>query len=116
MTVILIVMGGFIGAICRFAVGCYFKRSSPTSLPFSTLMINLSGSFLLGLIIGWNIQGPMYSLLGVGFMGSFTTFSTFKLEAFQLGENRKGLLFYTYIATTYVGGIFLAYLGISLSR
>lgn len=116
LTLVFIAMGGFIGAICRFAVGSYVKSYSPTSFPYSTLMINLLGSFSLGLIMGWNIEGPMYSFLGIGFMGAFTTFSTFKLEAFKLKKNRKGSLYYTYIAITYVGGIFLAFLGISLSR
>lgn len=79
-----------------------------------TLCVNLLGSFLLGMIVGQGITSGLYSFLGIGFMGAFTTISTFKLENVQLRENKKQSILYSYLVYSYIGGILLAFAGMSL--
>ena len=86
--IIFVSIGGFFGAISRFAVSKSVKSRKKTSFPVGTFAVNLMGSFLLGLLIGMHLKGDHYALLGIGFMGSFTTFSTLMLESEQL-RNRK---------------------------
>jgi fluoride exporter len=116
MNILLVAIGGFIGAICRFLVSIYFKRVYSSPFPLGTLLINLTGSFFLGMLVGLNIHGYAYSFIGIGFMGAFTTFSTFMLEAFQLKHREKQGIYYTYIILSCFGGIGLALLGISLTK
>lgn len=93
---LLVATGGFFGAITRFAISNWFKKRNKTQFPLATFLINITGAFLLGYIIGNGVTTGWQLLLGTGFMGAFTTFSTFKLEAVQL-LNRKilALSFYT---------------------
>ena len=95
MEALLVATGGFFGAITRFAISNWFKRTK-TSFPIATFLINITGAFLLGYIIGNGVTTGWQLLLGTGFMGAFTTFSTFKLESIQL-FNRKTLAYYFYI-------------------
>ncbi|AUO14694.2 fluoride efflux transporter CrcB [Priestia megaterium] len=114
MTALLIAIGGFLGAIARYIVSTWMNKKSSKGFPIGTLFVNLLGSFLLGLIVGQGISSGFYSFLGIGFMGAFTTFSTFKLENVQLRENKKHTILYPYLAYSYIGGILLAFAGISL--
>lgn len=101
-------IGGFIGAISRFAMSKAFNKKA--SLPIGTLIVNLLGSFLLGMIAGAKANEMIALLFGTGFLGAFTTFSTMKLELTQLYlKNKKNFLLY--IIITYIGGITLAFFG-----
>lgn len=113
---LLIGLGGFCGAIARFSVSQFINKRISVHIPVATLIINLSGSFLLGLLVGIGINTYALLLLGTGFMGAFTTFSTFKLEGIQLYFNKRSKEFLTYNAISYGGGILLAYLGLALGR
>jgi CrcB protein len=109
--ILLVGIGGFLGAIARFTLSKQLNNKFHHFLPIGTLTVNLLGAFLLGMILGAKID-PMYVLLlGTGFMGAFTTFSTLKLEMIQLQLNKYKKKFFLYLAITYVGGIALAYLG-----
>ncbi|GGF18774.1 putative fluoride ion transporter CrcB 2 [Halobacillus andaensis] len=108
--------GGFVGAILRFAVSQFVNKRYAFQLPVATLIVNLAGSFLLGLIMGAEASEPIYLLLGVGLMGSLTTFSTFKLEGIQLHVNRKWKTFIAYNSLSYGGGIVLAFVGFMIGR
>ncbi|MBU3574119.1 fluoride efflux transporter CrcB [Priestia aryabhattai] len=114
MTFLLIAIGGFMGAIARYVLSTWMNKKSSKGFPIGTLFINLVGSFLLGWIVGQGITSDLYSFLGIGFMGAFTTFSTLKLENVQLRENKKYSILYPYLAYSYIGGILLAFAGISL--
>jgi fluoride exporter len=109
-----VALGGFFGAMSRYGVGLVIKKKYPSDFPFATLFVNLLGSFLLGLIIGANTDDTLRLLLGTGFMGAFTTFSTFKLENIQLHAKRKIKVAVLYLAISYTCGILLAFLGIWL--
>ncbi|PFJ17525.1 fluoride efflux transporter CrcB [Bacillus cereus] len=110
----LVATGGFFGAITRFAISNWLKKRNKTSFPIATFGINITGAFLLGYIIGKGITTGWQLLLGTGFMGAFTTFSTFKLEAVQLLNRKNFSIFLIYIITTYIIGILFAFLGMKL--
>lgn len=88
---VLVMLGGAIGSYLRYVVGSWFK-SQPwgQEFPYGTLVINVSGSFILGFAAAIVLdrlppdQGYWYLLIGTGFCGGFTTFSTFSLETFNL--------------------------------
>ncbi|WP_413305659.1 fluoride efflux transporter CrcB [Bacillus sp. 1P10SD] len=107
-----VALGGFFGAMSRYGVGLFMKKRYPSDFPFATLFVNLLGSFLLGFIMGAHTDTTLRLLLGTGFMGAFTTFSTFKLENIQLHVKGKMKVIVLYLAISYTCGILLAFLGI----
>lgn len=113
--ILLVGSGGFLGAIGRFALSQYVNKKFSFQLPVATLFVNIVGSFFLGMIIGAEVTEQMYLLLGVGLMGSFTTFSTFKLEGIQLHVNKKWKLFLAYNVISYGCGILFAFIGFIVS-
>ncbi|WP_040209302.1 fluoride efflux transporter CrcB [Neobacillus jeddahensis] len=114
--VILVGIGGFFGAIARFSGSQVINKRITSSIPIATLSINLLGSFLLGLLFGMGINKSALLLLGTGFMGAFTTFSTFKLEGIQLHISQQKKAFLMYTTISYGGGILLAFLGLEIGR
>jgi CrcB protein len=82
---------GALGCIARYLVSGWVYSAGGSALPYGTLAVNLSGSFLLGLIMEASQHSTLFSAelrigLTVGFMGGFTTFSTFSLETVRLLE------------------------------
>ncbi|MEH7884323.1 fluoride efflux transporter CrcB [Bacillus sp. JJ1609] len=116
LNVFLVGLGGFFGAITRFSLSQYINKKFSFKIPIATLFINLLGSFLLGLIIGIGMRGSALLLIGTGFMGAFTTFSTFKLEGIQLHLEKRKKDFFIYNGVSYGGGILLAYIGLELGH
>ncbi|MED0961660.1 fluoride efflux transporter CrcB [Bacillus paramycoides] len=114
ISTLLIAVGGFFGAITRFAISNWFKERNKTSFPIATFLINITGAFLLGYIIGKGITTSWQLLLGTGFMGAFTTFSTFKLESIQLLNRKNFCTFFLYLSAAYIIGITFAFLGMKL--
>ncbi|MBV7506836.1 CrcB family protein [Bacillus sp. sid0103] len=112
--IVVISIGGFIGAINRFVISKKIQNSE--GFPIGTLTVNLMGAFLLGMIFGLEVKGTLYSLLGIGFMGAFTTFSTLMLEAVKLKQEEKKKLYYSYLLSSYILGIMLTIIGLWLGR
>lgn len=112
----LVGIGGFFGAISRYVVTFYFQRKLKGKMPVGTLAVNLIGSFLLGYLLGITEDDKLTLLLGTGFMGGFTTFSTFNLEAVKLLDSKELTAGFIYIAITYIGGILLAFLGLAAGK
>ena len=111
---LLVATGGFFGAITRFAISNWFKKRIKTQFPIATFLINITGAFLLGYIIGNGVTTGWQLLLGTGFMGAFTTFSTFKLKSVQIINRKKLYIFLLYLSATYIIGIAFAFLGMKL--
>jgi fluoride exporter len=109
INLIYIGIGGFFGAMARYLITLWSKRRIKSKFPFGTLVINLLGSFLLGVLA--SVNGPLALLLGTGFMGAFTTFSTFKLETLQFSLNKEWRIVLPYLGISYIGGIGLALVG-----
>ena len=91
--------GGGVGAALRFVVDGWVRSMIRTPFPLATAMINVSGSFLLGLLTGLSLAGVVpggwEAALGTGVLGGYTTFSTASVETVRLlvaGENRTALL------------------------
>jgi fluoride exporter len=108
---VLIGLGGFFGAISRYWVGKCITTRTSSLFPYSTLTVNLIGSLFLGYAIGYGLHGPLYSFIGIGYFGAFTTFSTFKLENIQLHEKQNWRLIVVYLFTSYTFGLLLALFG-----
>ncbi|HEX7065841.1 MAG TPA: fluoride efflux transporter CrcB [Bacillales bacterium] len=111
---VLVLIGGFFGAVSRFGVSQWMNPRFSSAFPVATLAVNLSGAFLLGLLVGSGIGEMWLRLLGTGFMGAFTTFSTFKLENIELLAEKKWKLLIGYLAASYIGGVFLAFIGMTI--
>jgi CrcB protein len=85
-----IAIAGFLGAVARYEIGFLFpQHANPAAFPWATLIINLTGSLLLGLLTGWlsrQRSTPAWfgEVVGTGFIGSFTTFSAFNGQLWQL--------------------------------
>jgi CrcB protein len=107
----LVAVGGFAGAISRYKLSAFISSRFPSAIPYGTLTINLLGSFLLGWMAGHHWPGDWTLLFGTGFMGAFTTFSTFKLESLKLWQQRAWGPLILYIGFSYTLGIILAFLG-----
>lgn len=80
---------GGCGALARFGLTLLVADRLHPHLPLGTLAVNVSGSFLLGLLVGTPLDGDARLLLGAGALGSYTTFSTLMLETQRVGEAGK---------------------------
>jgi len=112
--------GGFLGAIARYGLGVWIDARAGSAFPFGTLLINLSGSFLLGTLSGaleFSALSPEVRLaLGVGFLGAYTTFSTFTYETLRLVEAGDTGLALAYVAASVLVGLVAATLGLAVGR
>lgn len=86
-----VAVGGAIGSVMRYLVGIGAGRLFGTDFPWGTLIINITGSFVMGLFAGlfatrWNLPQAARIFLTVGICGGYTTFSTFSLDSFYLIE------------------------------
>ena len=108
----LVATGGALGALGRWAVG---SLSAGTAFPWATLAVNLTGSLMLGVLAaafssGW-ISKDAILLVGVGFMGAFTTMSAYSFEAVEMGESGAFGALAAYVVVTALGSPLLALLG-----
>ena len=85
MTPLLVAVGAFVGAPLRFLLAGWLDDQR---LPYGTLLVNVAGSFLLGLLSGSAIDGDALAVLGVGFCGGLTTYSSFAVQTHRLGWAR----------------------------
>lgn len=81
---------GGLGAIARFLVDGAVSQRLGRAFPFGTLVVNLTGSFALGVIVGAVVTDDTFDLAGSGFCGAYTTFSTWALESHRLAEDGQG--------------------------
>ncbi len=114
-SIILVAAGGFLGASARYLlgrfIGLYWKRN----FPLGTIIINITGSLLLGLITFHPVLSAMLSRdismgLGIGFLGAFTTFSTLEYETMVLLENGKITIALMYVLGSFILGFIAAWL------
>lgn len=100
-------IGGFFGAFSRFYLGKLLAHP----YPWATFIINSTGSFALGLVFALQLSDWLWQLIGIGFLGAYTTFSTFGFESLQLIEQQKWRQVISYIVSTVLVGILFAVIG-----
>ena len=122
MTKLLVVgLGGFLGAISRYGVAIAISKIWTREFPLATFVANVSGSFVLGLFATLAAErvgiSPQWRLFVVtGFVGAYTTFSTFEYETQRLAESGAAWLGLANVLTSVVAGYAAVQLGVWLAR
>ena len=96
---------GALGAYARFRVSETVRARRPGVFPLGTFAVNLSGGFALGLLTGLAVHGDALLVLGTGFLGAYTTFSTWMVEAQRLGEDGERATMWLYLLGSMVAGL-----------
>jgi CrcB protein len=118
---VLIGIGGIVGANARYLVSVWAARRIGASFPHGTLIVNLSGSLLLGFVATWIVGRVVYEreiqlLVSVGFLGAYTTFSTFAFESVGLLRRRAYVLASANVLGSAVLGLLGAWIGAMVAR
>ncbi|GIE98381.1 fluoride efflux transporter CrcB [Paractinoplanes rishiriensis] len=116
MTVLLVAVGAAIGAPLRYLTDRAVQARFGARFPWGTLTVNVAGSFLLGFLIGLPAAPGWTALLGTGFCGALTTYSTFSWETLALARIRGALPALSNILLSVTAGLGAAYLGLLLAR
>lgn len=117
----MIALGGAVGAMGRYGMSTWVNSLVKTSFPWATFSINLLGSFLMGIVFVVITErvpslAPYRPLIMVGFLGAFTTFSTFSLEIFSLIHQQAWLSAVSYLLLSCILGVLGVAIGIFLAR
>lgn len=121
MPLILIGIGGFVGAVTRYLVDGAIADRAASSFPLGTLAVNVSGSFALGLlfalsaersILPADVRGPLL----IGFIGAYTTFSTYMLESWRLVEGGAVGMAMLNLAGSVAIGMVAVVVGLTIGR
>lgn len=111
---LLVMLGGAIGAMLRYGLGAWVQGLLGPGFPWSTFLINITGSFLIGLVLRLSLEGalsPEWRLfLAVGMLGGYTTFSTFSWETLTLVQQGEWLKAFLYVTGSVVLGFGLVWL------
>ena len=118
---IAVALGGALGAVTRYGVGVWMSNKWIYSFPWHTFLVNISGAFLLGLFNGLfmdkiTVSPELKIALTVGFLGAFTTFSTFGYEAILLIKEGDILTAGLYTLSSVVIAFIGVLLGMALAR
>ena len=115
-----VALGGGLGTCARYELELAFAPTTPPALPWVTLLINLVGSFALGLVLTlvldvWPPTRYVRPFVGIGILGGFTTFSTFAVESARLMGHGQEVLALGYVAVSLVGGVLACGLGYAVA-
>lgn len=116
MNWLIVGIGGAFGGVARFQLGKVLSQGSSTAFPIGTFFINISGALLLGVLTGMDAGSNWYLLFGDGFLGAYTTFSTFMYEGFGLFAKKEKCSGYLYLAGSLILGIIGYILGFGLGN
>ncbi|RFF28699.1 MULTISPECIES: CrcB family protein [unclassified Wenzhouxiangella] len=111
--IVLVALGSALGALSRFALGQWFLRIDSRFPLLATLGVNLSGCGLAGLFAGsaWQSHELLAGFLATGFLGSYTTVSSFSLETLGLWQSGRRGRAAVYVLLSMLGGLLLAWAG-----
>jgi len=114
-------LGGAAGSMLRYGVQKIFNVQTAAAFPTGTLLVNISGCFLIGILWGlagrslaWNEEIKL--LLMTGFCGGFTTFSAFTLEGIGLLKENRTSLFLIYVTASVIGGLLATLIAIRIFK
>jgi len=121
MTYLAVAFGGALGAMTRLFVYNVFQRTGSSAFPWATLTVNVLGSFLIGIafiLITERMElGPYWrGVVTIGFLGAFTTFSTFSMDVIGLLEQGSLSQAFLYVLSSVLVCIIAAWLGLSLAK
>ena len=112
---LLVGIGGALGSLTRFWLGTWISKRTTTSFPLSTWLINITGSFLLGALasshLNQQLPESVWLFSGVGFLGAYTTFSTFGVETLHFLRNQLVWHAAFYVVSSVLLGIGAVYAG-----
>lgn len=119
MILLYLAIGGAVGTLARYGAGSVAAGWGPSTYPWGTLAINVVGSFILGAVLAFAdravISPEVRLVLGVGFCGAFTTFSTFSVEALALiqgGQTGRAVI---YVTGSVIAGLVAAAVGMRVA-
>lgn len=114
---LMVAMGGAAGSVLRFWVGTYVSSRLGTRFPYGTFLINVTASFLIGFVLAVLADRADWSpnwryLIPIGFIGGYSTFSTFEYETFRVFQEGELLISGLNVALSVVVGFFSVWLGV----
>ncbi len=120
-TILAIASGGALGAVMRYGVNVSARTLFGLDFPWATLIVNVTGSFAMGLLIAlfahfWNPSETLRVFLVTGLLGAFTTFSTFSLDVATLWERSNYIASIAYMGSSVILSIGALFAGLALVR
>ena len=121
MNILLVAIGGAIGAAARYLAGVWIAARLGTGFPWGTFFVNITGSFLIGIVLvlvaGGTLPAEARLFFAVGILGGYTTFSSFSYETLQLlaGGNVMGPVLFNTLGQV-LAGLLAVYLGVVVGR
>lgn len=121
MELVVVGLGGFAGAVARRATDLWIAGWAAGSFPYGTLVVNASGSFVVGLLSAWAVERDLLPLavrgpLIVGFLGAYTTFSTWMLDSWRMAEEGALALAVANLAGSVAIGLVAVVAGLAVGR
>lgn len=122
MLYFMIFIGAGLGGLLRVLVSDGIKTLLHTTFPYATLLVNISGCFLMGLLVATLLERPFSStyyfreILAIGFLGGYTTFSTFSIEALELIMKQQWYSMAVYLSGHYILTLGCCALGYCLGK
>ena len=116
-----VAVGGALGAVARYLINISPLATVFQNFPLPTFVINLTGSFLIGFLLilltdKYEVSEAVRMAIIVGFLGAFTTFSTFEMEIYGLSIERENTTALIYLLLSVVGGFVEVFAGVRLAR
>ncbi|MER7165810.1 fluoride efflux transporter CrcB [Micromonospora sp. NPDC000207] len=115
MTMLLVLLGSAVGAPLRYLTDRMIQARLGSVFPWGTLTVNVTGSLLLGFLIGLPADPAVAALVGTGFCGTLTTYSTFGYETLRLAQNGAWFQAAVHIVVSIGAGLGAVYVGVSLA-
>ncbi|MEV6306198.1 fluoride efflux transporter CrcB [Actinoplanes sp. NPDC051861] len=116
MTFLLVALGAAVGAPLRYLTDRFFQSRYGPAFPWGTLAVNVTGSLLLGLLLGLPLSPGLIALLGTGFCGALTTYSTFSWETLALARRGEIAAALGYPLLSVTAGLGAAWIGGALAQ
>ena len=118
---LLVMIGGAVGSAFRYQLGRVALQQIGPGFPWGTLIVNLLGGFLMGVLAGvivadGSVDRPLWLLLGVGLLGGFTTFSAFSLDIFAMLQRSEFMIAGSYAVASAAGSVMLLVVGYWMAR
>ncbi len=116
MTLFLVALGAAVGAPLRYLTDRAVQGRHDSVFPWGTLTVNVAGSFVLGLLTGLPVSASVTALLGTGFCGALTTYSTFSYETLRLAQTGARFSAVLNVVVSIVAGLGAASIGLVLAQ